>query len=163
MSSTHRGAVRKDKDFYPTPEHAFLPLIPNLPHACQIWEPACGDRRLIGWMNHYGCRADGLDLLGNDYDFLADPTYRACIVTNPPFSLAFEFCQHALRVSERVYFLLPLNFLGSDTRKAWFKEHEPSALFILSKRPSFTPDGKTDSCVYAWFYWGPDHRGVRHL
>jgi hypothetical protein len=26
-------------------------------------------------------------------------------------------------------------------------------------RPSFTPDGKTDSAAYAWLVWGPGRGG----
>ncbi len=33
--------------------------------------------------------------------------------------------------------LLRLNWLASQKRREWFKTHEPSALFVLSERPSF--------------------------
>ena len=37
-------------------------------------------------------------------------------------------------------------------RFEFWKRHKPSALFILSDRPSFTGQG-TDSSVYAWVVW----------
>lgn len=135
-SATNRGAVREERDFYATPEDAFLPLLPYLPRDRAIWEPACGDGRLIAWMQQDGLTAKGSDL-AHGKDFLADTTPRQCILTNPPFSLAQQFCDHALRHAPEVWMLLRLNFLASDERRAWWKEHEPQALFVLSKRPSF--------------------------
>lgn len=160
MSATNRGTTREESDFYPTPRSAFHPLLPFLPKL-PIWEPAQGDGRLVLYMRRYGLNAAGDDLNAG-YDFLTDPTPRACIVTNPPFSLSLEFCDHALSVSAEVFLLLRLNFLGGMGRKNWWLEHEPSCLFVLSRRPSFTGNG-TDATEYAWFYWGSLHSGVKHL
>jgi len=163
MSSTNRGAVRNASDFYPTPMAAFEPLLHYIKQIpTPIWEPAQGDGRLVARLQHGGWKADGDDLI-NGYDFLKDHTDRATIITNPPFSLALEFCQHAVKMSPNVFMLLRLNFLASVKRRAWFQANEPTALFVLSKRPCFTDDGKTDSCDYAWFAWTPYCRGIYHL
>ncbi len=165
MSSTNRGADRRASDFYSTPLSAFTPLLGYLSSFSNYWEPACGDRRLIKAIRpilERGFTADGSDLsLGTD--FLTDETRREVIITNPPFSLAFEFCQHAVAHADQVWMLLRLNFLASQKRSIWFKANEPAALFVLSKRPCFTDDGATDSCDYGWFYWGNRHQGFFHL
>lgn len=166
MSATNRGTVRNKADFYPTPLSAFEPLLPFLPKV-QIWEPACGDRRLIRAINEsydhksFGPIADGADIEGG-YDYLTDTATRHCVVTNPPYSLAFEFAKHAVFYSKEVFLLLRLNFLASKKRAYWFRQNEPSALFVLSQRPSFTGTG-TDATDYAWFYWGSRHKGIFHL
>ena len=163
MSATFRGSVRRDRDLYATPKHAFEPLIPYIDRLdCEVWEPACGDRRLINWMIDSAIMVEGSDI-SEGKDFLSDHTQRSCIVTNPPFSLAFQFCKHAVGLSDHVFLLLRLNFLASRKRRDWFMNNEPSALFILTKRPSFTDDGKTDATDYAWFYWGKEYSGVYHL
>ena len=165
MSSANRGAVRIESDFYPTPLDSFEPLIPWIKRAASdVWEPACGDGRLVRCMERNGIPAAGSDINSerNPTDFLNDDQYRNCVVTNPPFSLAFEFCKHAVRRADHVFLLLRLNFLASKKRAEWFRENEPSALFVLTKRPSFT-GGATDSCDYAWFYWGHKIRGIHHL
>lgn len=164
MSSTNRGAIRREADFYATPEAAFKPLLAFLPmdKALLYWEPACGDRRLIQWIYEAGGLADGKDLRTDGVDFLKDETPRTFIITNPPFSLAQEFCDHALKHANEVMMLLRLNFLGAQKRADWWRKNEPAALFILSKRPDFTGGGG-DSCEYAWFYWGHRFTGIHHL
>lgn len=165
MSSTNRGTVRNENDFYATPESAFKPLLPHLKPlvGLSIWEPAEGDGRLVRWLNEAGFNATGTDIQTGD-DFLQYLFYKpdCAIVTNPPFSLAFEFAQNAVLVSRHVVLLLRLNFLASFKRKTWFTENPPTALFVLSKRPSFT-DGGTDSCDYAWFAWSPRLMGIHFL
>jgi len=105
-------------------------------------------------------------------DFLRIPTANInadVIITNPPFALAQEFVEHALQATywhkkpkwpemgERdhavIVMLLRLNFLGGGKRGELLRQDTPS-VYVLPNRPSFTPDGKTDSCDYAWFVWG---------
>lgn len=159
MSATFRGAKRHEADFYKTPASAFKPLLPYLRKLPgPFWEPACGDNRLVKWMREFGLTAGGDDLK-NGYDFLQDDSIRITTLTNPPFSLAQEFCDHAIRHSKHTLMLLRLNFLASVKRRDWWIQHTPSALFVLSKRPSFTEDGKTDATDYCWVYWS-DTPGV---
>ncbi|QXL90608.1 hypothetical protein [Salmonella phage NINP13076] len=49
--------------------------------------------------------------------------------------------------------LLRIGFLESMKRWEWWQENPISSLLILSQRPSFTDDGKTDGSGYAWFVW----------
>lgn len=109
-----------------------------------------------------GRQASGADLAINGEDFLQDHHNRACVVTNPPFSLAQEFVQHSLEVADETFMLLRLNFLGAQKRADWWKTHEPDAIFVLSERPDFTGEGG-DSCEYGWFYWGFRHQGIKHI
>jgi hypothetical protein len=84
------------------------------------------------------------------------------ILANPPFKLAMEFLERALAEVEfggEVAFLLRLCFLASMKRAAFHRSH-PCDIYILPKRPSFTPDGRTDSADYAWFVYGPGHAGA---
>lgn len=96
-------------------------------------------------------RGEGLQVL--------PPT--SLVVMNPPYSLAMEFVQAALELVEQarardhfptVAALLRLNWLGSNARAQFHREH-PAAIGVLPQRPSFTPDGRTDSTEYAWFIW----------
>ena len=170
MSSTNRGAIRKESDFYPTPWEAFSVILPWLPKNIHFHDPAAGDGRLIRWLRESGRDATGSDLFPQKpqilypqtpVDYLKDTASKRFTITNPPFSLAQEFCDHALKNSLEVMMLLRLNFLGSQKRKEWWKTHEPDCIFVLSSRPDFTGDGG-DSCEYGWLYWGDRFFGIKH-
>lgn len=139
MSAAGRGTERQERDLYKTPKKAFDPLVPYIKAlGCKVWEPACGDRRLINWMKEAGIDAAGVDIADNpEFDYLIDPYRRDCTVTNPPFMFAFEFCKKAVAQSDHVFFLLRLNFLSSMERRDWYRVNEPGALFVLPFRPSF--------------------------
>ena len=47
---------RKERDFYPTPMEAFLPLLPHLPYNFTYIEPCAGDGALV---NHISSRCNG--------------------------------------------------------------------------------------------------------
>jgi len=158
MSATNRGAVRRENDYYSTPLESFTPLIPYIKQlGVSCFEPACGDGRLVTALRENGITAWGRDIAIDGYDFLQDANCNMgihCIVTNPPFSLAQEFVTHAVANSENVFMLLPLNFLGAQKRKEWWKLHEPGAIFVLSERPSFVIScrclgrGEKDGCCH---------------
>ena len=157
---------RSPKDYYPTPRGAIESFYPHLDQfSCyKFWEPACGDRRLVRFLKGKGFRIKGDDLHFG-YDFLKDYTKREVVLTNPPFSLATEFVLHSLQVAKVTVMLLPLGFLASQRRAPLFQKHPLKALYVLSKRPSFTSDGKTDSTDYAWFVWCDENceSGIFHL
>lgn len=151
-SATGRGAVRSEMDFYPSPRAAYAPLLDILPVDVDFYDPCAGDGRIIRWLKESGRNADGRDLyppdvnylsfdgLGYDptpTDFLQDTTHRDFSITNPSFGIAFQCCQHAKKHSNEFMFLLRLSFLESEERGDWLTENEPSALFVLRKRPSF--------------------------
>ncbi len=106
------------------------------------------------------------DILDNQYSITSyfrqgdfktyTPTDQAdLILGNPPYNEAEAHVRHALEIVETngtVAFLLRLAFLESQERKAFWKEFPPEAVYVLSKRPSFTGGG-TDNAAYGFFIW----------
>lgn len=97
-------------------------------------------------------------------DFLAcrlpeQATPIAAVLANPPFNQAFDFVRRAREIAPeaQVCMLLRIAFLATETRAAFMRENPPD-VYVLPNRPSFTPDGKTDSADYAWFCWRPGAR-----
>ncbi len=74
------------------------------------------------------------------------------IITNPPYRQAEQFVRHGMLHAERTAWLLRLNFLGSQKRVPLHARFDPD-VHVLSKRPSFTYDGRTDATEYAWFVY----------
>lgn len=170
MSATGRSDVRVESDYYPTPAwcvHRLLEAV-RLPGGAWL-EPCAGDgavvravvRADVQWTT-YDIRPESS--AQNIGDFLSvrprvllwepevvSPWASVCL-TNPPYSLAMEFVQHAMKHAHVTAMLLRLNFLGSEGRAQFFRAHPPS-VYVLPNRPSFV-GGRTDACEYAWFVWG---------
>jgi len=187
MSATGRSGVRRRDDFYETPEWCTRAILRALkPQPETILEPSAGHGAIIrvlrdnAWntiarpaITAVEIRPEALFHLGDAgadvaiaADFLewsmAERVPYDLLIGNPPFSLAFEFCQRAIGMAHVVALLLRLNFLGSQRRARWMRAHTP-AVFVLPKRPSFTGKG-TDATEYAWFVWGHhDHRGTVNI
>lgn len=179
MSSTGRGATRKEADFYATPPwtvHRFLEAV-NLPGGRWL-EPCAGDGELIRAVN--AKRSDVVwsigelrsemgphlaPLVGESLfigDFLAldgfawGPELFDVVLTNPPFGLALPFVKKCMELSKRTIMLLRLNFWGSEERREFLNAYPPDT-YVLPNRPVFSVNKKgkvgTDSPEYAWFVW----------
>jgi hypothetical protein len=175
MTRGVRRKKRQDADLYPTPawcvrrlmEAAVLPT-----HG--IWmEPAVGDGAIIRVARRYYPRVmwhtndirpeslmhASINHTATHYtgDFLelapSITTPYECIITNPPFSMAFEFVKASLPIADNVVMLLRLGFLESSDRNSWIRQHMPDYVYVLPNRQGGTADGKTDVFTYAWFHW----------
>lgn len=77
------------------------------------------------------------------------------VITNPPYSKAAVFIEHARLFAPVVIMLLPVNFLASEKRQPVHRYRLPNFSWILPNRPKFI-DGAADSREYSWFIWHPD-------
>jgi hypothetical protein len=188
-SATGRSDVRHADDHYETPAHVVGALIQALPQRALsgrcILDPCCGNGailkalqpapfgHLLGVEQHVGraelARREGFTVDVADflttYAVLGDRVDRPpdVVVMNPPYRHALDFvvCAMAAVREHRgwmVCALLRLGFLASKKRRDWWQRN-PADVFVLSSRPSFTGDGKTDASDYAWFVWGDGPRG----
>jgi hypothetical protein len=177
-----RPEGRHPDDFYATPRWCTESMLGSSAppsDAGLILEPSCGDGAILDLLREWSptpvvgydidpgrlneARRRGHDAILADFLSLGGLLETVWIVGNPPFSLAQEFVEHALRIAppgSRVTFLLRLAFLSSQGRahlysgSAGFRH-----LGVLGRRPSFTPGGGTDSSDYGWFTWEVGHRG----
>jgi hypothetical protein len=111
---------------------------PHSVHARELDDVRCAR---IGTANKICC----------DWLSYAETLRPALVITNPPYKLALEFATKAIALQQphggAVCMLLRLNFLGSQKRGAWLRDHIPD-VYVLSRRPSF--------CTYV------HHRFVAH-
>ena len=170
--------VRKD-DLYETPEVATRALLKceDLPH--RIWEPACGRGAIVRVLAAAGHDVHATDLV--DYGFpgalagrdflleLAAPGFE-CVVTNPPFKLAGEFVEHALRLCPRVVMLARLALLESTRRNEILDRGHLARVHVFRRRLPFMhrdgyegPKNSSSGMAFAWFVWDRDHKGPTEL
>lgn len=176
----HALADRGD-DLYETPDVAVHALMraEQLPKV--IWEPACGPGRIVSVLRAAGHFVYATDLV--DYgcpesesriDFLLErqgPSFCVdAIVTNPPFKLAGQFVENALRLGiPKVVMLLRLAFMESDRRTPILDNGLLARVHVFRKRlPMMHRAGwegrKANSgMAFAWFVWDLAHRGPTEL
>jgi hypothetical protein len=88
-----------------------------------------------------------------------------CILTNPPFSLAEEFVEHALELCPHVIMLLRLAFLESERRSPILDTGTLARIHVFRQRlPMMHRDGWTgpkasSAMAFAWFVWDRGHTG----
>jgi hypothetical protein len=184
MSSKGRGGMPSiEKDQYFTPLWCLDSLIdagiPPLPFDSSLpWlEPCAGSGTIIKAFDMVDWHAveldekyrQDLDTIDNvqtvscPQDFLTKDFKQryAAVLTNPPYTLSFDFVQKAMSLSDTVIMLLRLNWLGSIDRYDFLKAATPD-VHILTPRPSFVY-GTTDSTEYAWYVWSPFSTGKIHM
>jgi hypothetical protein len=150
------GKRLNNTDFYPTPLWCLENLEIDWSQFVSVHEPCRGDGRLYNWLKSKNIVTTYTEITEN-LDFFEWSSSVDLILTNPPFSLANEFIDHSVKHANTVFMLLRLNYLGSIKRYDWWVKNAPVALYVLSKRPSFTGSG-TDATDYAWFVWDKTDR-----
>jgi hypothetical protein len=171
---------QRGHNFYPSPIEAVYGLLAaegeHLPRG--LWEPACGDGALVMPLRLTGRQVVATDLVDRHcpqslagVDFLLErqaPAGVAGIVTNPPYGrgLTLAFVEHALGLAPYVAMLLPIAFVGSGRRYAFFRRSPPSAMHFFSERlPMMHREGwdgptATSQVDYAWFVWDARRPGA---
>lgn len=180
IQTTKELRPRQENDFYPTPIElcrAALHLFAGQ-NFKTILDPGCGTgvwgqaARSLWPASHITgidivdrlerpsaynrfCLADFLSLIPDAYP---DGSCYSLIIGNPPYQLAQEFIEKGMRLLAphgTMMFLLRLNFLEGQKRgKGLWKTLPPSDVYVCSRRPSYTGNGKTDATAYSLICWG---------
>jgi len=133
-----------------TPKYALKPLLPYIKDDWTIWECAYGNGALYNHLKELG-----YDVVGNGEDFLKTNIDCDIIVTNPPYSLKYEFLKRAYHIHKRFAFLMPITALEGIKRGALYNKYGIQ-LIIPNRRINFiTPNGgKSRWFATAWFTYG---------
>lgn len=154
-------------------------------HGYYIWEPAAGNGNLSNYLREHGYNViasdlkyrgctdgsivDGLDFLTtypyNKFKGAASHPY--VILTNPPYSLATEFIEHALDILPEggLYIaLMNITYLhGIDRYKRVYSKGTLREVYVFSKKihvyKNNIPTGHTSMCVYAWYVFQKGYNG----
>lgn len=166
FSGNNMGQRRKS-DLYETPYSMVQQLLDVEPFDINAitLEPACGNGAILKVLRNNGFSlAYGYD---RERNFLSETVQHCQIITNPPFSLAYEFITTAKRIAtEKFAFLLPLSYLHGKQRLDGIysdKTFPLSRVYVFCRYPMLgdplREDGKyrTGMMVYAWFVWDRQH------
>lgn len=180
MSTGGKGIHnRAEGDFYATQSKTTKAFLDKFKLEGSILEPACGMGHISEVLKEYYPNQEivSTDLTYRDYgvgeiNFLTHDYGRTFdnIITNPPFSLAMEFIERGLEITNKnVIMLLKIQFLESKARKEFFKENPPKYIYVFSDRQSTLKDGLelnplnnrpwSTTLLLAWFVWEKDFKG----
>lgn len=173
-ASNHTAQEREIHDFYATEPLAAELLLEQEKFKPGIWECACGAGHLSKVFQKHGYTVMSTDLVNRGFgisgiDFLSIPKGKINlsqmdIITNPPYSLAKEFVQHALDLlpdGGKLAMFLKLTFMESKSRKTLFVDTPPYRLYVSSSRLQCAKNGNFEeyskgggtAVAYGWYVW----------
>lgn len=141
MSQRHSEYRRQDHDAYWTPQWVYYLLYEVEPWAGLAWD--CAPREKI-------------------FDFLTINHPVPAICTNPPFSRADKFIEHALLLASKIAMLLPMNFDAAKGRVGLFTGAPFKKKYVLLDRirwENLEQKAAGPSSNHAWYVWDYGHRG----
>lgn len=168
FSANNASGRRKKSDFYETPYSITRHLLSIEPFdfSLTFCEPACGSGAIVKVLQEKVNRVTAYDLEKN---FLTETEQYDYIVTNPPFSLAYEFVLKAKQIAKKKFaLLLPLSYLHGKKRydNIYLDRNYPlKKVYVFTRYPllgePLRDDGKytTGMMVYAWFIFEKEYKG----
>lgn len=170
FSRNNAKKTRRKSDLYETPYSMTSQLLDVVVFKGSIFEPSCGKGAIVKVLKKRGYKNIRYSDLDTGHDFLK---YKGdkfnCVVTNPPFSLAYEFLLKAKKVAKKkIAFLLPLNYLhGIQRYEGWYSnvKFKLKYVYVFVRAPMFgdklRKDGKyrTGMMVMAWYIWSRKYSG----
>lgn len=156
---SRKGSLRKSSEFdrCQTPPFALDPLFQYLKRDWIIWESAVGEGHLASYLSSLGYSVIGTDILMGKNFFEWEPYHWDCTVTNPPYSIKYQWLQHCYDLGKPFALLLPVETIGAASGQRLF-EHFGCEVIFLDKRINFKMPGKGNSgggaqFPVAWFTW----------
>ncbi len=176
-ASNHSETERAVLDYYATDPEAVERLLEVEKFFHYILEPACGGGHIAEVLLKHGHDVLCSDIVDRGYekqtmtaDFLhlsMSPRNSRDIITNPPYSKAKEFVEHAMSSSlesVKVAMFLKLTFLEGAKRKDLFDKYPPKKIYVFRNRidcwkNGIKPEKASKAVCYAWFVWEKGYRG----
>lgn len=175
-ASNHCSESRQEDDFYATPTVATEELCRLERFNHDILEPCCGAGHISRVLIEHGYSVASRDLVDRGFgdehgiDFLTDERkWNGDIVTNPPYSLALQFVEHALDIVDegcKVAMFLKLTFAEGKSRRSLFEKKTPVRVWVSSSRLECGKNGQFgagSAVAYAWWIWEKGYCGETSL
>lgn len=157
------------KDLCQTPGYALAPILPALHKLKEeiektslfsIYECAAGEGYLWNTLISYGFNTINMDLLYTGNDFLNDNLNFIfhVIVTNPPFSLKYDFFKRCYELDKPFALLMPVDVFGSKKGQQLMSQYGGTCI-LMDKRINFKMpnkgwEGSGSDFSVAWFTKG---------
>lgn len=153
--------VPQGYDACQTPASAIDPLLPYLNNQWTIWEAASGEGLLVeGFYDSGFKKVEISDILTGQNFFEYQPEVWDCLITNPPYSIKYQWLERCYTLGKPFALLLPVETLGAKTAQVFFRSKGLEIIFmdrrVNFKMPNIGFDGSAAQFPVAWFTWGLD-------
>ena len=147
-------------DLCQTPPYALEPLIPYL--GSFIWECAAGSGVLVRELKKHCPFVYGTDILdGQDffeYEIDSFELQDYTIVTNPPYSIKYEWLAQCYLYGLPFALLMPVEMIGAKKAQKLFEQHDGIQIIFMRPRVDFyMPEkgykGGGAQFPTAWYTW----------
>jgi hypothetical protein len=166
----NRGAKVGKYDNCQTPPYALEPLLPYINPVFSVWECAAGKGTLARELLREGFNVFATDTLDNvsynygmpclygDFFTIRHPDRDYTIVTNPPYSLKYQWLRRCLELGRPFALLLPVEILGTQFANEVFSAKDIRIMFLSPRVDFYMPDkgyeGGGAQFPTAWFTFG---------
>lgn len=141
-----------------TPPYALDPLLPYLSPDWVIWESAAGDGVLAEAMRDSGLTVLDTDILTGTNFFKNYPGPWHAQVTNPPYSIKYQWLERSYELCKPFALLVPLETLGAAAAQVLFRKHGCEVIFMDKrvdfKMPDHTWAESSAQFPVIWLTWG---------
>lgn len=172
FSANNASGKRKESDYYATPYELTRRFLDKWPieKSFTILEPCRGEANAIVKVlqEKEFKNIIAFDLMLDNIDFLTYNEKVDYLITNPPYSLAYEFIQKAKQIVDKEFaMLLPLSYLHGKKRydDIWMDNAFPlKKVYVFTRYPMFgeelRDDGKfnTGMVTFAWYVWDKNYK-----
>ena len=158
--------MRKEHDFYPTPPSFIQALfyglgmlrvgewVDHTSMAPIIWEPCCGDGRIVNKFKGLGWPVVGTDIQQGQDFFKYEKPLAPVLVTNPPFKVIRQFIDHAFNIGvQRMVLLCPYTLWACAKGHEQWLRHKPTYWASLTWREDFLQAGGMPDRTLAVGIW----------
>lgn len=145
-----------------TPAYAVDPLLPYIRRDWIVWEPAAGTGNIVNTLAPYVTGIIGTDIHGdyaapphNFFDY--QPRVFDAIVTNPPYSIKFDWLERCYGLGRPFALLVPVETIGAQSAQRQMERYG-AELLLLNRRVNFEMpnkgwEGSAAQFPVLWLCW----------
>jgi hypothetical protein len=154
INRTGKSTKSQVFDCCQTPAYALDPLLSYLRPDWIVWESAAGKGRMVRALTPHVRQVVASDILTGQNFFDYQPPAFDAIVTNPPYSIKFDWLERCYQLGKPFAVLVPVEMIGAEAAQRLMKRHG-AELLLLSPRVNFEMPIKGDDGSSAQFptFW----------
>lgn len=161
--TNRKGELNESKPFdrCQTPAHTFDPLKPYISKNDTIWESAAGEQTMLADTMidaYYHVVMSDILYTPEQNFFEYQPKEWDVQVTNPPYSVKYDWMKRSYELGKPFALLIPVESLGAQKAQKLMKQYG-FEIILLNKRVNFHMpnkgfDGSGAQFPVMWFTWG---------